>query len=545
MSPCSNLRQKFDITDRLDQEVEENIAIKHEFQNDLRRNGFAKDRDRILFTNAFLRLQHKTQVFSNEMGDHFKTRLTHTLEVSQIARSLARYLSVDEDLVEAIALGHDIGHTPFGHEGERMLDDIMSGEDTLGMDDIIELNHGGFKHNFNSVKILDVTQPKFINKNGLNLSWQVLEGIVKHTKIHRHERNECNKCGNCWDINRFISDNKLINRLYLNYDFSVTLEGQIVAIADEIAQRQHDIDDGLKGLPNIKLESFYEEIINMSYKIIKDFENSIDKNIFIEEEKYHLHKCCDLLKQFVEKLKQNNKLPSYFHKKESLVRNIIEYFILDVFATTKYNYISDKHNKILQINSQRKNLLLEEQIATFSDIALRLNKFIDSYVKKQIINSFDINKYDGKSRYLIRQLFKAYYNNPLQMPHYALKRLERQIKKNSKIYSIKLKSNSPNNKRLENIQFKDGNRNEINSLISTLKLKNLDNNIANYDKILNRLEINTFTKIDDIAFEKLTSDDDKFLKCLLENNHAFFSTICDYISGMSDNYAKKEYDDLY
>ena len=131
------------------------------------------------------------------------------------------------------------------------------------------------------------------------------------------------------------------------------------------------------------------------------------------------------------------------------------------------------------------------------------------------------------------------------MPHYALKRLERQIKKNSKIYSIKLKSNSPNNKRLENIQFKDGNRNEINSLISTLKLKNLDNNIANYDKILNRLEINTFTKIDDIAFEKLTSDDDKFLKCLLENNHAFFSTICDYISGMSDNYAKKEYDDLY
>lgn len=550
MSPCSNLRQKFEITDRLNQEVEKDVSIKHKFQEDLYRNGFARDRDRILFTNAFLRLQHKTQVFSNEMGDHFKTRLTHTLEVSQIARSLARYLSVDEDLVEAIALGHDIGHTPFGHEGERSLDYIMSGKDTLGMDKIIALNHGGFKHNYNSVRILDVTQPKFIGINGQNLSWQVLEGILKHTKIHRHKINECNECGKCWDINRFVSDKKLINRLYLKYDFSVTLEGQIVAMADEIAQRQHDIDDGLRGLSTIKFESLSKEIINKSDEIIKELENSLDKTTFTEKEIDHLQDCCDLLKQFIEKLKQNNELKSYFHKKESLVRNIIEYFILDVYATTKYNYVSDdKNNIILQNTTRRKNLFLENEIVKFSDIALKMNNFIDIYVKKQIINSFEINKYDGKSRYIIRQLFKAYYNNPLQMPHYALKRLGRQIRQNSEIYSIELKGNSSSNKRLEDIRFEDGDRNEINSLVSTLKLEKLNDNIVNYDKIWNRFEnndkLNTFKKIDEISFEKLASEDEKFLKCLLENNHAYFSTICDYISGMSDNYAKKEYNDLY
>jgi len=276
------------------------------------------------------------------------------------------------------------------------------------------------------------------------------------------------------------------------------------------------------------------------------------------------------LNQFVEKLNQNNELQSSYHKTESLVRNIIEYFILDVFATTTFNYEFEKqHSKILQNIHPRKNILLEDRIVTFSNVASQMNKFIDSYVKKEIINSFDINKYDGKSYYIIRQLFKAYYNNPLQMPHYALKRLERQIKQNSKIYSIELKSDSSSNKKLEDVRFTDGDRNEINSLLSILKLKELNDNIVNYDNILKRLEdddiesgpktkshmknkpdldslmINTFNKIDDIPFEKLTSEDDKFLKCLLENNHAYFSTICDYISGMSDNYAKKEFTDLY
>ncbi|HUV83040.1 MAG TPA: dNTP triphosphohydrolase [archaeon] len=562
MSPCGNLRQKFDITDRLNQEVEENLVIKHKFQIDLKRNGFARDRDRILFTNAFLRLQHKTQVFSNEMGDHFKTRLTHSLEVSQIARSLARYLSVDEDLVEAMALGHDIGHTPFGHEGERILDDIMSGKDKLGMDKIISLNHGGFKHNYNSLRVLDVTQPKFIQISGLNLSWQVLEGILKHTKIHRHKRDLCNECGDCWDINRFVSEKNLIDRMYLKYDFSVTIEGQIVAIADEIAQRQHDIDDGLRGLPSIKLDNLFKGIINKSDEIISEFENSVKENIYLKNERDHLRNCCDLLNKFVEKLNENNKLESNFHKTESLVRNIIEYFILDVFATTIYKYKSDnQHSNILQNVSPRKNILLEKRIVTFSKIAYEMNKFIENYVNKEIINSFDINKYDGKSRYIIRQLFKAYYNNPLQMPYYALKRLEIQISQNSKIYSIELKSKSPlNNKKLEEVRFKDGDRNEINSLLSTLKLKELNDNIVNYDKILNhitgdsktkskpdldKLIINSYKKIEGTSLEKLTSEDDKFLKCLLENNHAYFSTICDYISGMSDNYAKKEFTDLY
>ena len=334
MSPCSNLKQVFNKTDRLDQNVDNSLSIGQNFQKDLNRKEFARDRDRVLFTRAFRRLQHKTQMFPYEKGDHFRTRLTHTMEVSQIARSLARYLSVDEDLTESIALGHDIGHTPFGHQGEEILDGIMRGNDNLGNDIKISFNHGGFKHNYNSIKILDVTQSKYEDINGLNLSWQSLEGILKHTKINRHEKDECKECGECWDIKRFVSDKKLVKRLYLNSNFSVTLEGQIVAIADEIAQRQHDIDDGLRGLPSsIKIDDIYEKIIETSQEIINT--SKISTNEMFGFEKEHLQDSIDLLNELVERLKINKVSESRKYKKVSLVRNILEYFILDVFETTK------------------------------------------------------------------------------------------------------------------------------------------------------------------------------------------------------------------
>lgn len=264
------------------------------FKDSNKRNEFSKDKDRILFSRAFRRLVHKAQVYSPAKGDHFRTRLTHSLEVAQISKSLAHYLNLNEDLAEAIALGHDIGHTPFGHQGERVLDDILRGHETLNGKIKFSLNFGGFKHNYNSIKILDENElkfssdyiePKIENSNGLDLSWQVLEGIIKHTRIKRHKKTENRKCENsqdckdCWNINRFTSNEELIKKLYLNFDNSVTLEGQIVAIADEIAQRQHDLDDGLRD-SNLKLD--VKDLLEKLIKKIKDISTSTIE--FIEKE---------------------------------------------------------------------------------------------------------------------------------------------------------------------------------------------------------------------------------------------------------------------
>ncbi len=157
------------------------------------RTVFQRDRDRIIHSKSFRRLKHKTQVFISPEGDHFRTRLTHTLEVAQIARTIARALRLNEDLTEAVALGHDLGHTPFGHTGEEALD---------------ERHSGGFRHNEQSLRVVE----KLEGNNGLNLTWEVREGILKHT----------------------------------GPVVPVTLEGQIVRIADRIAYINHDIDDSLR-----------------------------------------------------------------------------------------------------------------------------------------------------------------------------------------------------------------------------------------------------------------------------------------------------------
>ena len=546
MSPCSDIKQQFEETDRL--KVEKLVSIQSKFKDALTRSEFARDRDRILFTRAFRRLQHKTQVFPNEKGDHYRTRLTHTLEVSQIARSLARYLSADEDLTEAIAIGHDIGHTPFGHEGEKVLDEIMCGNDELGMIKI-PINHGGFKHNYNSIKILDIIESKFENITGLNLSWQVLEGIIKHTKINRCKETECTKCGKCWDIERFVNNKKLVERLHFEHKFSVTIEGQIVYIADEIAQRQHDLDDGLRGLPsNIKIDDLNTEIIKYIDTIIE--KSKSPRDAIKRSQKEHLNDCITFLEQLKHNLTRDNKCPNDLLKQQSLIRNIIEYFIFDVFATTTYNYkllhsapIADRH--------------LPVQIVDFSKFAEEFNDRIEKYVTMQIVNSYDVNKFDGKANYIIRQLFKAYYKNPLQMPHYVLKRLENKLETNSEYITIKLKGKDDSKIGVDKIKFKDGDRTDINSLVSILKLDKLDENIINQDELGIQGELklegdeklekfkDCLERITDIRPEDITSDGEKFFKCLLENNYSYISTICDYIAGMSDNYAKKEYKDLY
>jgi dGTPase len=180
----------------------------------LARTEFQRDRDRIVHSTAFRRLEYKTQVFVNHEGDLFRTRLTHSLEVAQIARSVARNLRVNEDLVEAISLAHDLGHTPFGHAGQDALNDCMRG-------------HGGFEHNLQSLAVVDELEEHYGAFNGLNLCFETREGILKHCS-----RENARKLGELGE--RFLVGKR------------PSLEAQIANIADEIAYNNHDVDDGLR-----------------------------------------------------------------------------------------------------------------------------------------------------------------------------------------------------------------------------------------------------------------------------------------------------------
>ncbi|MBT6229195.1 MAG: dNTP triphosphohydrolase, partial [Candidatus Scalindua sp.] len=174
------------------------------------RSVYQRDRDRIIHSTAFRRLEYKTQVFVNHEGDYYRTRLTHSIEVAQIARSISRALCLNEDLSEAIALAHDLGHTPFGHSGEDALRILMK-------------NHGGFEHNIQGLRVVDILEKRYSQFSGLNLSWEVRESIAKH---------------------KLLSDDPNVIKFDLNKQ--PLLEAKIVDIADSIAYDNHDIDDSLK-----------------------------------------------------------------------------------------------------------------------------------------------------------------------------------------------------------------------------------------------------------------------------------------------------------
>jgi dGTPase len=195
------------------------------------RNHFQRDRDRIIHCTAFRRLKHKTQVFVSHVGDHFRTRLTHTIEVAQIARALARALGLDEDLAEALALAHDLGHTPFGHTGEDALDDCMA-------------DFGGFDHNAQTLRIVTRLERRYADFDGLNLSWETLEGLVKHNgPLLGPDGNPTDRYADN-GIPAAIVEYQAKQDLWL--DSYASAEAQAAALADDIAYNAHDIDDGLR-----------------------------------------------------------------------------------------------------------------------------------------------------------------------------------------------------------------------------------------------------------------------------------------------------------
>ncbi|TCT34809.1 deoxyguanosinetriphosphate triphosphohydrolase [Martelella mediterranea] len=199
----------------------------HREQGSLTRSDFQRDRDRIIHTTAFRRLKHKTQVFIAQDGDHYRTRLTHTIEVAQVARALARALRLDEDLAEGVALVHDFGHTPFGHTGEDALHEKMR-------------DFGGFDHNAQSLRIVTKLERRYAEYDGINLTWETLEGLVKHNGPLLCK----DSSGKTKPVPQPILDYSARHDLWL--DTYASLEAQVAAIADDIAYNTHDIDDGLR-----------------------------------------------------------------------------------------------------------------------------------------------------------------------------------------------------------------------------------------------------------------------------------------------------------
>ncbi|HUB63936.1 MAG TPA: deoxyguanosinetriphosphate triphosphohydrolase [Methylocella sp.] len=196
------------------------------------RTEFQRDRDRIIHCTAFRRLAHKTQVFVPHEGDHFRTRLTHSLEVGQIARSLARALGLDDDLAEALALAHDLGHTPFGHTGEDVLDELMT-------------PYGGFDHNAQALRIVTKLEHRYAAFDGLNLTWETLEGLVKHNGPLLRADGEVSPRYAERGLPAAILEYDAVQNLELAHFASA--EAQAAALADGIAYNAHDIDDGLRG----------------------------------------------------------------------------------------------------------------------------------------------------------------------------------------------------------------------------------------------------------------------------------------------------------
>ncbi len=205
----------------------------HEEPRSENRTPFQRDRDRIIHSSAFRRLKYKTQVFVYDEGDHYRTRLTHTLEVAQVTRTIARALMVNEDLAETIALAHDLGHTPFAHIGEEFLQNCMA-------------PYGGFEHNDQSLRVLTTLERRYPEWDGLNLSWETLEGVVKHN-------------GPMIDAPH-IAVRELQKQTDLRLDTYASMEAQVAAISDDIAYNNHDVEDGLRAglftiadLENLKL----------------------------------------------------------------------------------------------------------------------------------------------------------------------------------------------------------------------------------------------------------------------------------------------------
>ncbi|MEE8574965.1 MAG: deoxyguanosinetriphosphate triphosphohydrolase [Thermodesulfobacteriota bacterium] len=305
------------------------------------RTPFQRDRDRIVHCKAFRRLEYKTQVFVYHEGDHYRTRLTHTIEVAQISRTIARALELNEDVSEAIALAHDLGHPPFGHTGEKTLNKLMS-------------EHGGFEHNAHSLRIVEELERRYPNFSGLNLTFEVREGIVKHRS--EHDRPE----------------------LVAEYDLesSPCLEAQIVDIADEIAYNNHDIDDGLSSMmidrAALDQVSLWKENFN---EVVKQFPDS----------DFKIHKC------------------------QTIIR-IINQQVTDMIESVRETIAAEGIDSAEKVRSRG------ELIASFSPEMEKKNMELKMFLRENLYSHHRVLRMADKAKRIIEELFQTYSNEPKILP---------------------------------------------------------------------------------------------------------------------------------
>ena len=345
------------------------------------RSPFQRDRDRIIHSASFRRLKHKTQVFVNTEGDHYRTRITHSIEVAQIARSIAKYLNVNDDLAETLSLAHDLGHTPFGHAGEIALNECMS-------------KYGGFDHNLQTLRIVMFLEHKYLKFKGLNLSIETLDGLIKHNGPYR----EISK------LNKIIGKKNFKGKL--NFNKNTSLEAQISAISDDIAYNNHDIQDGIKA--NLfKLEDLIE--IKFFKEIYKSYKSNIkksEKNIII----YQIIR--DSINLMVEDV-INNTLLNIKDNKIKKYSDIINNKKQIVSFSNKFKSIEQEIKLFLRLKMYNNRSVLNKnnngkKIITklFSEISNKPKKYINNYQKKDQFRSISDYISGMTDRYAI-QLHKS------------------------------------------------------------------------------------------------------------------------------------------
>lgn len=338
------------------------------------RGAFQRDRDRIIHSRAFRRLMHKTQVFNANKGDHYRNRLTHTLEVMQIGRSIGRLLGLNEDLIEAIALGHDLGHTPFGHIGERTLNSILY--EGMPGDEISPI-YEDFKHNFQSLRVVDQIEQRTDEYRGINLTLAVREGILKHTKL-------TSKIGEKHSV-FYHPDDLKTDYMRLDLEFSYTLEGQVVAISDEIAQLTHDIEDGIRG-------------------------GIIDDKKFRETK---------LVKKYM--MEKGIQTPNSYNERNQILKGLIGYLIDDVQVEFGERIIAYRE-KYGEPNFKDDQDVYVEKCVDFSKDIKPLADDLADMRDNWVLRSIEIKQSDHKAEYMIRHMYKAYHKHPFELPDYILSR---------------------------------------------------------------------------------------------------------------------------
>ena len=304
------------------------------------RSVYQRDRDRIIHSTAFRRLEYKTQVFVNHEGDYYRTRLTHSIEVAQIARSISRALCLNEDLSEAIALAHDLGHTPFGHSGEDALRILMK-------------NHGGFEHNVQGLRVVDVLEKRYSQFSGLNLSWEVRESIAKH---------------------KLLSDDPNVIKFDLNKQ--PLLEAKIVDIADSIAYDNHDIDDSLKaglitesGLQEVELWRYAKEKVSEQYSnLTKDMEN--------------IH----------------------------TIKYLIDMEVTDLITHTQFMI---EEMKIKTTDDVQR---CKERLVSFSPEISKKKLELQAFLQQNAYSHYRVVRMSDKAKRFVEELFNAFIENPMQLP---------------------------------------------------------------------------------------------------------------------------------